>query len=80
VRRNVRITPLPHAHQSPLPLLERLPEVAVFSSDMPHFESNPDAVPHYEKLLAPLDAAQRASFMGENILDCYARMGDPLLP
>lgn len=79
IRRNVRITPLPHAHQSPLPLLERLPEVAVFSTDMPHFESNPDAVPHYLKLLASLDPEKRASFMGESIRESYARMGDPLL-
>jgi predicted TIM-barrel fold metal-dependent hydrolase len=78
IRRNVRITPLPHPHQSPLPLLERLPEVAVFSTDMPHFESNPDAVPHYQKLLAPLDAAQRASFLGGSIRASYALMGDPL--
>jgi predicted TIM-barrel fold metal-dependent hydrolase len=78
IRRNVRITPLPHSHQSPLPLLERLPGVAVFSTDMPHFESNPDAVPHYAKLLAPLDGAARASFMGGSIGECYARMGDPL--
>jgi hypothetical protein len=46
---------------------------------MPHFESNPECVPHYEKLLAPLDRPTRESFMGENILACYARMGDPLL-
>ena len=78
VRRNVRVTPLPHAHESPLPTLAVLPEVPVFSSDMPHFESNPECVPHYNALLAALDEETRASFMGENILACYARMGDPI--
>ena len=40
IRRNVRISPLPQPHQLPVELLERLPGVAVFSSDFPHFEGN----------------------------------------
>jgi predicted TIM-barrel fold metal-dependent hydrolase len=78
VRRNLRVTPLPHAHESPLGLLSALPEVAVFSSDLPHFESNPEPMPHYAKLLAGISSTQRDSFLGENIAACYARMGDPL--
>jgi predicted TIM-barrel fold metal-dependent hydrolase len=78
VRRNVRITPLPRAHQSPVRLLEDYPECVVFSSDYAHNESNPEPTAHYDALLAGVDADRRASFLGANIADCYARMGDPL--
>ena len=43
VRRNVRITPLPRAHQSPVRLLEELPECVVFSSDYAHQREQPGA-------------------------------------
>jgi predicted TIM-barrel fold metal-dependent hydrolase len=78
VRRNVRITPLPRAHQSPLKLLEDYPECVVFSSDYAHHESNPEPIAHYDTLLAGVDEALRASFLGSNLEECYARMGDPL--
>ena len=78
VRRNVRVTPLPRAHQTPLDLLARYPECVVFSSDYAHNESNPEPVAHYDALLADVDAAIKRSFMGANIEDCFARMGDPL--
>lgn len=78
VRRNVRITPLPRAHQSPLPLLEALPECVVFSSDYAHHESNPAPVTHYEELLSGVADQTKASFLGDNLAQCYARMGDPL--
>lgn len=78
VKRNVRITPLPRAHQSPIRLLEELPECVVFSSDYAHNESNPEPLAHYEPLLADFDADLRTSFLGGNIEECYARMGDPL--
>ena len=39
VRRNVRITPLPRAHQSPVQLLEEFPECVVFSSDYAHMRA-----------------------------------------
>src|SRR3954452_9972313 len=55
VRRNVRISPLPAGYQSPVTLLEALPEVVVFSSDYPHFEGSGDPVRHYERTLAKLD-------------------------
>jgi len=80
VRRNVRITPLPRTHQSPLRLLEDYPECVVFSSDYAHNESNPEPTAHYDALLAGVDVERRESFLGANIADCYARMGDPLPP
>lgn len=78
VQRNIRITPLPRAHQSPLRLMERLPECVVFSSDYAHNESNPAPTAHYDALMAETDPTVRAGFMGANIADCFARMGDPL--
>ena len=78
VRRNVRISPLPVAHQSPVSLLEALPEVAVFSSDYPHFEGSGDPVGHYEKTLSALDVDVREGFLHGNIEASYAMTGDPL--
>jgi uncharacterized protein len=80
IRRNVRVTPLPRTHQSPVRLLEDLPECVVFSSDYAHNESNPEPTAHYETLLADVSASVRDAFMGDNIVACYERMGDPLSP
>jgi hypothetical protein len=33
---------------------------------------------HYESLLADVSVEKRESFLGANIAECYARMGDPL--
>lgn len=77
-RRNVRITPLPRAHQSPVGLLEEYPECVVFSSDYAHNESNPEPMAHYEALLATVSPDTKVSFLGGNLAECYARMGDPL--
>ena len=78
VRRNVRITPLPVPHESPVGLLELLPTLPVLSSDYPHFEGNNDPMGHYEKELAAVPADVKASFLGDNLAECFARMGDPL--
>src|SRR4029078_5697509 len=78
VRRNVRITPLPRAHQSPVRLLEDYPECVVFSSDYAHNESNPEPLAHYEGLLSTVQPTIRERFLGGTIVECYARMGDPL--
>ncbi len=78
VRRNVRISPLPSAEQSPRELLEHMPEVPVFSSDYPHFEGNPDPVGHYRSELADVDPSVRSGFLSENILSSFEMMGDPL--
>jgi predicted TIM-barrel fold metal-dependent hydrolase len=76
--RNIRVTPLPVAYQSPVPIIQGLPGVAVFSSDYPHMEGSGDPVGHYDKELASLSDEQRASFMGGSLAECFARMGDPL--
>lgn len=78
VRRNVRVTPLPVAHELPLTTLEFLPTVPVFSSDYPHFEGSGDPMRHYEKELAAVPDDVRASFLGDNLAECFARMGDPI--
>ncbi|HET6810420.1 MAG TPA: amidohydrolase family protein [Acidimicrobiales bacterium] len=78
VRRNVRITPLPRAHQSPVPLLAQLPECVVFSSDYSHHEGSGDPTRYYADVLAEVAPAVRESFLGGNLAECYARMGDPL--
>jgi hypothetical protein len=78
VRRNVRVSPLPAAHESPGATLEQLPEVAVFSSDYPHFEGSGSPMDHYDKELAALPEDARSSFLGGTIAECYARMNDPI--
>lgn len=78
VRRNIRVTPLPVPHESPLATAEVLPEVPVFSSDYPHFEGSGDPMGHYRRELVSLDDDVCSSFLGGNIAECFARMGDPL--
>ena len=63
VERNVRISPIPAPHESPLALMEQVPGVAVFSSDYPHYEGNPNPLAHYDKELAPLDDASRVALL-----------------
>jgi predicted TIM-barrel fold metal-dependent hydrolase len=76
VARNVRVTPLPVAHESPLPTIDVYPTVPIFSSDYPHFEGNPDPMSHYDTTLAGLAEETRTGFLGDNIAECFARMGD----
>lgn len=78
VRRNVRVTPLPVPHESPVATFDYLPEVPVFSSDYPHFEGSGDPMGHYAQVLAPLPEAAKAAFFGGNLAACFARMGDPI--
>jgi predicted TIM-barrel fold metal-dependent hydrolase len=78
VARNVRISPIPAAHESPRTLMERVPGVAVFSSDYPHYEGNPDPLAHYVQELADADEATRSRFLGGAVVEAYARMGDPV--
>jgi predicted TIM-barrel fold metal-dependent hydrolase len=78
VQRNIRVTPLPVAHESPTPTLAALPEVPIFSSDYPHFEGNNDPMGHYERTLGSLPAAEKSAFLGENLAACFARMNDPI--
>lgn len=76
--RNVRISPLPAPHQSPTALLEAMPEVAVFSSDYPHFEGSGDPVAHYERTLDGVDDDTRERFLHGNIEASFELMGAPL--
>ena len=78
VKRNVRVTPLPVAHELPNTTLDFLPSVPVFSSDYPHFEGSGDPMGHYEKELASVACEARTAFLGDNLADCFARMGDPI--
>ena len=79
LRRNVRATPLPgFGDTDALDVLAQLPEMCVFSSDFPHQEGNANPIELYRPALDDLDGALRASFMGANMQECYARMGDPL--
>ncbi len=78
VRRNVRLTPLPVPHESPVTTLEVLPEIPIFSSDYPHFEGSGDPLGHYHKELAPISPELRTSFLGDNIAERFAAMGDPV--
>jgi predicted TIM-barrel fold metal-dependent hydrolase len=79
VRRNIRVTPLPVPHESPVPTLERMPELPIFSSDYPHFEGNGDPLGHYRKELASVAPEVTASFLGDNLAGCFAAMGDPIV-
>jgi predicted TIM-barrel fold metal-dependent hydrolase len=79
LRRNVRVTPLPgFGDVDALDVLAELPEVVVWSSDYPHQEGNADPINLYGPALDDLDAELRRSFMGANVEECFARMGDPL--
>ena len=77
-RRNVRITPLPRLHQSPIELLERYPECVVFSSDYSHNEGTANPTAYYRDHLRGVDEALVKRFMGANLAESYSRMGDPL--
>jgi predicted TIM-barrel fold metal-dependent hydrolase len=78
VRRNIRITPTPRVHQSPITLLEKLPECVVFSSDYPHFEGSPEPTAFYNGHLAGVSPQLRDAFMFSTMADVYKLMGDPL--
>jgi predicted TIM-barrel fold metal-dependent hydrolase len=80
VRRNVRSTPLPGLGDGNVleGLIHELPQTLVFSSDYPHGEGNADPIALYEPALSSIDPALRASFLGDNMADVFARMGDPL--
>jgi predicted TIM-barrel fold metal-dependent hydrolase len=80
VRRNIRATPLVGLGDTdPLEtVLPVLPEMLVFSSDYPHGEGHASPITRLEPALSDLDDARRSFFLGDNLAECYARMGDPL--
>ncbi len=79
LRRSVRVTPLPGiGDDDALHVLGQEPGLCVFSSDYPHQEGNADPIDLYRPGLDALNASVRSSFLGGNIQECFARMGDPL--
>ncbi len=80
LRRNVRVTPLPGLGDwNTLDLVKTYPEMMVFSSDYPHTEGNADPINLYRPGLDELPPAIRESFLGENMAECFARTGDPVV-
>jgi predicted TIM-barrel fold metal-dependent hydrolase len=79
LRRNLRVTPLigfdPNVADG---LLHDFPEIFVFSSDYPHGEGHADPITIYEPALSSVDESLRSWFLGANMAECFARMGDPL--
>jgi predicted TIM-barrel fold metal-dependent hydrolase len=79
LRRNVKFTPLPgFGDVEAIDVVTRLPEMALFSSDYPHFEGNADPINLYGDALDQLGPALRDQFLGTNALEVFARTGDPL--
>jgi predicted TIM-barrel fold metal-dependent hydrolase len=79
LRRNVKITPLPgFGDVEAFDVLQRYPEMCLFSSDYPHMEGNADPINLYRPALDELDDDVRAGFLGANAAEVFSRMGDPL--
>ena len=80
VRRNVRITPLPRLHQSPVRAARaKFPDCVVFSTDYNHNEGSGAPTAYYDEVLA--DRRRRHPRQVPRRHDrrqSYARMGDPL--
>ena len=79
IRRNVKFTPLPgFGDVEALDVIAQLPEMAFFSSDVPHMEGNADPINLYGEPLRQLDPELREQFLGGNATEAFARTGDPL--
>jgi predicted TIM-barrel fold metal-dependent hydrolase len=79
LRRNVKFTPLPgFGDVEAIDVVTRLPEMALFSSDYPHFEGNADPINLYGDALDDLGPDLRDRFLGLNATEAFARTGDPL--
>lgn len=80
LRRNLKVTPLPGLGDwNALELIKTYPEIMVFSSDFPHTEGNADPIRLYQPELDQLPSTVREAFLGENLAECFDRMGDPVL-
>jgi predicted TIM-barrel fold metal-dependent hydrolase len=80
LRRNVRVTPLPGLGDwNALELLQAYPDIMVVSSDYPHTEGNADPINLYRPALDDLPGNLREAFLGENMAECFARTGDPVV-
>jgi predicted TIM-barrel fold metal-dependent hydrolase len=79
LRRNVKFTPLPgFGDVDALDVVAQLPEMALFSSDYPHFEGNADPINLYGPALEDLGPQVRDRFLSGNATEIFARTGDPL--
>jgi len=79
LRRNVKFTPLPgFGDVEAIDVVTRLPEMALFSSDYPHFEGDADPINLYGNALDDLGPELRDRFLGANATEVFARIGDPL--
>jgi predicted TIM-barrel fold metal-dependent hydrolase len=80
LRRHVRASPLIGVGDRGVleDSFPRLPGMLVFSSDYPHGEGNADPIKLYGPGLDELDETTLSLFLGGNMADCFARMGDPL--
>jgi predicted TIM-barrel fold metal-dependent hydrolase len=79
LRGNVKFTPLPgFGDVEALDVVNRLPEMAMFSSDFPHQEGHADPINLYGQPLQDLDGDVRDRFLGGNATEAFARTGDPL--
>ena len=79
VRRNIRLSPLPAPHESPVATHRGAPRGRRCSRPTTRTSRairNP--LEHYDKELASLDDAMRDGFLSGNIAASYALMGDPL--
>jgi predicted TIM-barrel fold metal-dependent hydrolase len=80
LHRGLRVTPLPGSgDDDALDVVAQLPEMCSFSSDYPHQEGNAEPIVLYGDALDRLDPEVRDRFLSANIIDCFARMGDPLV-
>jgi hypothetical protein len=52
--------------------------MCAFSSDYPHHEGNVEPITLYGEGLDELDADVRRRFLGGNVVDSFAKTGDPL--
>lgn len=79
-RRNIRTTPLIGVgdHDALHRFMPLIGDMMVFSSDYPHGEGNATPLSALEPGLSELSDEVRSRFLGGNLLDCFARMGDPL--
>jgi predicted TIM-barrel fold metal-dependent hydrolase len=74
------VTPLPGLGDwNALELLQAYPDIMVFSSDYPHTEGNADPINLYRPALDDLPGNLREAFLGENMAECFARTGDPVV-
>ena len=80
LHQNVKVTPLPGLGDvDAIEVVAALPSMCAFSSDYPHLEGNVEPIQLYGEGLDSLGVDVRRRFLGGNIIDSFAMMGDPLV-